>query len=101
MADAAGPQAEAAYRKEILERVRQHVAESPCRLNPDERVVSALIDGLVRRKVKHGDYYCPCRIVTGNAETDRRNVCPCATHEEEIAASGKCHCGLYVGEKKA
>jgi ferredoxin-thioredoxin reductase catalytic subunit len=87
------------FRQEIRERTRKHVAESACRLNPDQRLVAALIDGLVRRKVKFGDYYCPCRVVTGNAETDRRNVCPCETHEAEIAETGKCHCGLYVGEK--
>jgi len=94
------PKLEATYRKEIADRVRRHEAESACRLNPDTHLVESLIDGLVRRKIRSGDYYCPCRIVTGNAETDRRNVCPCATHESEIAATGKCHCGLYVGEKK-
>jgi ferredoxin-thioredoxin reductase catalytic chain len=88
-----------AWRKEISERIRKHVAESACRFNPDERIVAALIEGLVRRKAKSGDFYCPCRIVTGNAETDRRNVCPCVTHEAEIAETGKCHCGLFVGQK--
>jgi len=100
MADTVDAATEAAWRKEIGERVRKHEAESSCRLNPDKRMVDALMDGLVRRKAKFGDYYCPCRIVTGNPETDSRNVCPCATHEEEIAQTGKCHCGLYVGEKK-
>ena len=87
-------------RREIAERIRKHAAESACRLNPDEHIVDARVEGLVRRKVRFGDYYCPCRIVTGNTETDRRNVCPCETHEAEIAETGKCHCGLFVGEKK-
>lgn len=100
MAETTGGPEHAAFVQEITERIRRHEAESPCRLNPDERIVAALIEGLVRRKVKSGDYYCPCRIVTGNLETDRHNVCPCTTHEAEIAAAGKCHCGLYVGEKK-
>jgi ferredoxin-thioredoxin reductase catalytic subunit len=89
-----------AWRREITERARKHAAESACRLNPDKRIVDALIEGLVKRKAKAGDFYCPCRVVTGNPETDRRNVCPCVTHEEEIAETGKCHCGLFVGEKK-
>ena len=88
-----------AWRKEIAERVRKHAAESACLLNPDERIVAALIEGLVRRKAKSGDFYCPCRIVTGNPETDKNNVCPCVTHEAEIAETGKCHCGLFVGQK--
>jgi ferredoxin-thioredoxin reductase catalytic chain len=90
-----------AWRREISERIERHTAVSTCRLNPDPRLVAALIEGMLRRKAKFGDYYCPCRVVTGNAEADRRNVCPCETHETEIAETGKCHCGLYVGPKKA
>jgi len=100
MADTASEADVEAWRREIAERIRRHVAESSCRLNPDKRIVKALIEGLVRRRQKSGDFYCPCRIVTGNLETDRRNVCPCETHEAEIAETGKCHCALYVGEKK-
>jgi ferredoxin-thioredoxin reductase catalytic chain len=100
MAEAAGGNDNAAWRQEITERIRKHVAESVCRLNPSESVVEALIEGLVRRKQRSGDFYCPCRIVTGNLETDRNNVCPCTTHEAEIAETGRCHCGLFVGEKK-
>jgi ferredoxin-thioredoxin reductase catalytic subunit len=88
------------WRQEIADRIHRHVAESACRLNPSETVVAALIEGLVRRRAKAGDFYCPCRIVTGNVETDRNNVCPCVTHEAEIAETGRCHCGLFVGEKK-
>jgi len=89
-----------AHRREITDRVRRHTRESACRLNPNAKVVEALIDGLVRRKEKYGDYYCPCRVVTGDEEIDRANICPCETHEEEIARSGKCHCGLFVGDAK-
>ncbi len=99
MADEPGGGENQAYTDEISRRVHKHAAESACRLNPDERMVAALVKGLVRRRTAFGDYYCPCRIVTGNAETDRRNVCPCETHEEEIARTGKCHCGLFVGDK--
>jgi len=94
----AGPDLEV-YRREIAERIGRHVASSACRLNPNARTVEALVEGLVRRRAKAGDYYCPCRVVTGDAETDRRNVCPCATHEAEIAEAGKCHCGLFVGDR--
>ena len=93
-----------ALRQEITERIEKHAAESPYRLNPDERVVAALIKGLVRRKTQFGDYYCPCRVVTGDEEADRRTVCPCETHPQEIAETGKCHCGLFVagnGDEKA
>jgi ferredoxin-thioredoxin reductase catalytic chain len=100
MTEAAGGNDIAAWRQEITDRIHKHVTESACRLNPSPSVVEALIEGLVRRKQKSGDFYCPCRIVTGNLETDRNNVCPCTTHEAEIAETGRCHCGLFVGEKK-
>jgi ferredoxin-thioredoxin reductase catalytic subunit len=100
MSDTIGGADTASWRREIEERVHIHAATSGCRLNPDDRIVEALLEGLVRRKAKSGDFYCPCRIVTGNVEADRRNVCPCVTHEAEIAETGKCHCGLFVGPKK-
>lgn len=100
MAPAGGNDDQEVWRREISERIARHTAESACRLNPDPRLVTALVDGLVRRKARFGDYYCPCRVVTGRVEVDRRNVCPCETHEAEIAETGKCHCGLYVGTKK-
>jgi len=89
------------WRREIADRILKHAAESACRLNPDARIVAALIEGLVKRRAKFGDFYCPCRIVTGNAETDRGNVCPCSSHEAEIAETGMCHCHLFVGTKKS
>ena len=100
MSEQAGGETEA-LRREIAERIRKHVAESVCRLNPDTRLVAALVEGLVKRRARFGDFYCPCRIVTGKAETDRGNVCPCSTHEAEIAETGMCHCHLFVGKKNA
>ena len=88
------------WRREITDRVLKHTAASACRLNPDTKIVAALIEGLVKRRAKFGDFYCPCRIVTGRPETDRGNVCPCSTHEAEIAETGMCHCHLFVGTKK-
>ena len=88
-----------AYRDEITRRIHEHADGSVCRLNPNRRIVEAIIKGLVRRKMEFGDYYCPCRVVTGKAETDSANVCPCETHEDEIARTGQCHCALFVGEK--
>ena len=89
------------WRHEMAARIRKHVAESACRLNPDAKIVAALTEGLVKRRAKFGDFYCPCRILTGKAETDRGNVCPCSSHEAEIAETGMCHCHLFVGEKRA
>ncbi len=95
MADTPTPEQVEAYRQEILKRIEAHVQETEYVLNPNEKAVEALVGGLIRRKVEHGNYYCPCRVVTGDPAQDAANVCPCETHEAEIAASGKCHCALF------
>jgi ferredoxin-thioredoxin reductase catalytic subunit len=85
----------ATWRAEIAARIRRHLETSGLRLNPDPKAVEALLDGLVRRKARFGDYYCPCRVVTGDPKRDAANVCPCESHAAEVAATGHCHCALF------
>ncbi len=101
MADEPTQQEIEAYRREITERIDAHVKATGYRLNPSEKAVEALVGGLVKRRVRFGDYYCPCRVVTGDPVTDDPNVCPCASHEAEIAAGGKCHCALFFAAEEA
>ena len=59
--------------------------------NPDEKVVSAIRDGLKRK-----DGYCPCRI-----QRIPENLCICKEFREQIADAefhGYCHCRLYCKE---
>lgn len=86
---------QASWRAEIAARIARHVKASGLRLNPNAKTVEALLDGLVRRKVRFGDYYCPCRVVTGDPEQDAANVCPCQSHAAEVAATGHCRCALF------
>jgi ferredoxin-thioredoxin reductase catalytic chain len=64
-------------------------------LNPNEEMLHLVIEGLSRNKVEHGKQYCPCRIISGNEEEDRKIVCPCIYHEDEIETDGICHCSLF------
>lgn len=60
--------------------------------NPDEKIVSAIRDGLKRK-----DGYCPCRI-----QKTEDNVCMCKEFREQVADpnfEGFCHCRLYYKEK--
>jgi ferredoxin-thioredoxin reductase catalytic subunit len=66
------------------------------KLNPDEKVVTALLQGLIKNEEKYGQRYCPCRPVTGDQEEDKLKVCPCIWHRTEIENMGHCHCGLFV-----
>ena len=61
--------------------------------NPDEKIVSAIRDGLKRK-----DGYCPCRI-----QKTEDNVCMCKEFREQVADpnfEGFCHCRLYYKEKQ-
>lgn len=70
--------------------------ERGVKVNPDERVVKAILMGLLKNEEKYGKRYCPCRVVTGDREADDPKVCPCAWMMEDIEKSGRCHCGLFV-----
>ena len=80
---------------EILSWVGEYARERGLVLNTDDRQLWAVIRGLVRNRMKHGEKYCPCRIRSGDPEKDRLIICPCSYHEEEIAGEGHCHCNLF------
>lgn len=82
--------------RKIYERIKKYAEEARFKLNPDKRILSLLIKGLAMNKLRYGDFYCPCRRVTGDPEKDKLIVCPCVYHEEEIEKYGRCHCGLFV-----
>ncbi|NYT19995.1 MAG: hypothetical protein GKC08_06885 [Methanosarcinales archaeon] len=44
---------------------------------------------------RYGKRYCPCRIIKGNEEEDKKIICPCIYLKEEIENDGKCHCELF------
>ena len=68
------------------------------RLNPDPTVVDGIVKGLVRSSISYGYPYCPCRDLSGDAETDKDSICPCKWHHEEIRVDQHCRCQLFVGE---
>ena len=66
------------------------------RLNPDKKEVERVCTGLLANQAKHGARYCPCRMVTGNKDEDRKIICPCIYHKDEVKNDGHCHCKLFV-----
>ena len=73
-----------------------HSKKTKINLNPNDRVVTTIIKGLLERKEKYGEIYCPCRVVTGNKKKDRKIICPCVYHKKEIKQQGYCLCRLFV-----
>lgn len=82
----------------IRNMLNNYTANSHYRLNPDDKMVERVVKGLVMRKMKFGYAYCPCRLVTGDKERDKKIICPCVYHVEEIERDGECHCNLFIGD---
>lgn len=82
-------------KQKMYEWTEKYANKAGYRLNPDKDALDYLLDGLVIKLEKFGMRYCPCRIVTGNKEEDRKIVCPCVYHKEEVEKDGNCHCELF------
>ncbi len=50
-----------------------------------------LVEGLLKKHERYGDFYCPCKI-----DNIPENVCPCLeTRQGSVERNGRCHCGLF------
>ncbi len=68
--------------------------------NPEKEINEGVTMGLARNKLMYGKRYCPCFMVIGETEEERKaadnRICPCKPAlEEEIPNDGKCHCGIF------
>jgi ferredoxin-thioredoxin reductase catalytic chain len=81
--------------KKIIEGYERYASKNGFMLNPDRKIVENLVRGLLFNEKKYGARYCPCRRVSGD-ESDRKKICPCFWHKEEIRDMGHCHCMLFV-----
>ncbi len=85
--------------EELEEEIGDYAPKVGIKVNPDEKRVKEVITGLLKKKEKYGENYCPCRVVTGDKKKDEDIICPCVFHRGEIELKGQCLCQLFVGEK--
>jgi ferredoxin-thioredoxin reductase catalytic chain len=90
------PDRMAAALERVASMVNAYAQCSGLRVQPDDALRRHVLTGLARNLVLHGRPYCPCRELTGDAERDRANICPCRTHMNEICETGECECGIFV-----
>ena len=87
-------------KKEDLKKDRKELEDyakaQSFRLNPNDKIVDFVIKGLLKNKKEKGEFYCPCRVVSGNKKEDMKIICPCIFHLAEIKEQGHCHCNLFV-----
>ncbi|NIO21348.1 MAG: ferredoxin:thioredoxin reductase [Candidatus Aenigmarchaeota archaeon] len=84
--------------KEDIRRIWERFAENKdFMLNPDEKHVDMLADGVLANEKKFGLKLCPCRLRDGTRETDLSLICPCNFKTQEVwAKEGRCWCGLFI-----
>ena len=82
--------------KEIIKEYQDYAQKNGFKLNSNREVVKRIAKGLLENEKKYGQRYCPCRRILGNPEEDKKNVCPCQWHREEIERDGHCLCGLFT-----
>jgi len=82
--------------KKLREKSEAYAKSAGFKLNPDEKVVQGILKGLLKNKEKHGEIYCPCRVVTGDKEKDKKIICPCIYHKQEIKEQGHCLCRFFL-----
>jgi thioredoxin len=80
----------------FIEESKEHAKKNGFQLNPDEKNVERVINGLFENEKKYGAKYCPCRRLNGNKEEDDKKICPCFWHKDEVAKDGRCFCGLFT-----
>ena len=67
--------------------------------NKDRAYVLELLSALILNKDRYGYMACPCRLASGDRDTDRDILCPCVYREPDVKEFGSCYCGLYVSKE--
>jgi len=80
---------------DLIKQSQDYADSQGFKLNDNKQIVLGIIRGLLRNKKFKGEIYCPCRVVTGDKEEDKKIICPCIYHKDEIKDDGHCKCTLF------
>ena len=84
----------------IRKMITDYAAHSSYKLNPDTKTVDRVVKGVGDAQDQIRVRILSVPIGYGDAEKDKKIICPCVYHVEEIEREGECHCQLFVGAKK-
>jgi ferredoxin-thioredoxin reductase catalytic subunit len=85
--------------EKLYERLRPLQEAKGYWFNKDMEMVMGLLEGLLRNRERYGYMSCPCRLASGDRESDRDILCPCDYREPDVAEFGSCYCELYVSKE--
>jgi ferredoxin-thioredoxin reductase catalytic subunit len=75
--------------------IRTYAAKKGWSVNPRAMVYTNLRLWLSDCEEMYGRRYCPCFEPSGDAELDKKLICPCQFAQAEIDETGWCHCTLF------
>jgi len=84
--------------QKYAETIKKFASKTGYTLNPDERYLHLIYEGLLKNKKRYGYASCPCRIADGKLELDKDIICPCVYRDPDLKEYGRCLCGLYVND---
>jgi ferredoxin-thioredoxin reductase catalytic chain len=84
-----------ANEEEFTKNADEYAEGAGIKLNFDETATANVVKGLFKNKEAKGEFYCPCRITSGNKEKDKDLICPCVYHRGEIELQEHCRCFLF------
>jgi ferredoxin-thioredoxin reductase catalytic chain len=84
-----------ANEEEFTKNANEYAESAGIKLNLDKEAVANVVKGLFKNKGTKGEFYCPCRITSGNKEKDKDLICPCVFHRGEIELQEHCRCFLF------
>ena len=67
--------------------------------NKDKERVFELLEFLLLNKERYGYMGCPCRLASGDRNSDKDIICPCSYREPDVKEFGSCYCNFYVSKE--
>jgi ferredoxin-thioredoxin reductase catalytic chain len=83
----------------LYERMDKEAEEGGYHLNPDRKLVTQLVEGILRNQARYGYWSCPCRLADGVRLEDLDIICPCDYRDPDLNDYGCCYCSLYVSDE--
>jgi len=66
--------------------------------NEDKERVMELLEALLVNRERYGYMCCPCRLASGDRDSDKDIICPCVYRTLDVEEHGSCYCNLYVSQ---
>ncbi len=85
--------------EELYEKLKKVQEPKGYFFNKDKELVFELLNGLLTKKEQNKYMACPCRLSSGDYESDKDIICPCVYREPDVKEYGSCYCSLYVSKE--